>query len=129
QASHFSALPAVANTRLPNAFTIWIAVTPIPEEPPCTRNDSPGERRPRSNTLLHTVKKVSGREAASTGLIPFGIGRHWGTGAVQYSASPPPVTSAVTVSPTRNCFTPSPSATTLPASSSPGMSDAPGGTG
>src|SRR2546422_7360968 len=90
QAAHFSALPAVANTVCPKAFTIWIAATPIPLDPPCTRKDSPGLIPARSKTLLHTVKKVSGKDAASTGDMPFGIGRHCGAGAVQYSAYPPP---------------------------------------
>src|SRR5438046_10454589 len=75
QAPHFSALPAVANTLWSKAFTIWIAATPMPLDPPCTRNDSPGLKAARSNTLLHTVKKVSGKEAASTGVMPLGIGR------------------------------------------------------
>ena len=86
QASHFSALPAVANTVCPKAFTIWIAATPMPEEPPCTRKLSPDLRAARSKTLLQTVKKVSGSDAASTSVMPFGIGRHCGAGAVQYSA-------------------------------------------
>src|SRR5437773_10149965 len=75
QAAHFSALPAVANTLWPKAFTIWIAATPMPLDPPCTRKDSPGLMAARSNTLLHTVKKVSGKDAASTGVMPLGIGR------------------------------------------------------
>ena len=49
-----------------------MAVTPMPLEPPCTSSVSPFCRRPRSNTLLQTVKKVSGSEAASTTLQPFG---------------------------------------------------------
>src|SRR5436189_32164 len=32
----------------------------MPEVPPCTRSVSPAARRPRSKTLPHTVKKVSG---------------------------------------------------------------------
>ena len=47
-AAHFSSDPAVAKTRLPVAFAIWIAVTPMPEVPPCTSSDSPGASRPRS---------------------------------------------------------------------------------
>src|ERR1035437_2278172 len=129
QAAHFSALPAVANTLLPNDLTIWIAVTPIPEEPPCTRKMSPCVRRARSKTFTQTVKKVSGSEAASTRDSPLGIGRHCGAGAVQYSAYPPPATSAQTSSPTRHWVTPTPSATMLPETSSPGISDAPGGGG
>ena len=86
QAAHFCGLPAVASTLWPKAFAIWIAVTPMPEDPPCTSRLSPGARRARSNTLLQTVKNVSGSDAASTGERPLGMGRHCGTGAVQYSA-------------------------------------------
>ena len=38
------------------------------------------------NTFCQTVKKVSGRLAASTLLRPLGTGRHWPTGATQNSA-------------------------------------------
>ncbi len=41
QARHLSALPAVANTRCPMAVASWIAVTPMPEVPPCTSRVSP----------------------------------------------------------------------------------------
>jgi hypothetical protein len=34
QAAHLSAEPAVTNTRWPNARAIWIAVTPMPLDPP-----------------------------------------------------------------------------------------------
>jgi hypothetical protein len=61
-----SAEPAVASTRAPSALASWIAVVPMPLDPPCTRNHSPAARRPRSNTLFHTVKKVSGSAAART---------------------------------------------------------------
>jgi hypothetical protein len=47
---------------------------------------SPACRRPRSNTLVQTVKKVSGRAAASIIASLPGIGRHCGAGATQYSA-------------------------------------------
>ena len=42
---------AVVNTRAPNAFASWIAVVPIPLDPPCTRNRSPAFNPPRMNTL------------------------------------------------------------------------------
>ena len=41
QAAHFSAEPAVAKTRAPKAWASWIAVVPMPEEPPWTRKRSP----------------------------------------------------------------------------------------
>ncbi len=86
QAATFLAEPAVANTRAPRAFASWMAVVPIPLDPPCTSSDSPRASRPRSNTLVQTVKKVSGMPAASITLTDRGIGRHCGAGAAQYSA-------------------------------------------
>jgi hypothetical protein len=41
---------------------------------------------PRSNTLVHTVKNVSGIAAAVAQSSPSGTGRHWAAGATQYSA-------------------------------------------
>ena len=86
QAAHFSGLPAVASTVAPKAEASWIAVVPMPDEPPCTRKLSPGRRRPRSKTLVQTVKKVSGTAPASTIDRPSGTGRTCGPGATQYSA-------------------------------------------
>jgi len=39
QAAHFAAEPAVAKTRAPNACASWIAVVPMPLEPPWIRID------------------------------------------------------------------------------------------
>ena len=64
----------------------WMAVTPMPLVPPCTNRVSPFCRRPRSNTLLQTVKKVSGNAAASSSDRPWGTGRHCATGATHSSA-------------------------------------------
>ena len=63
-----------------------MAVTPIPLEPPCTSRLSPGCRRAIVKTFCQTVKKVSGRLAASTIDRPAGTGRHWPAGATQSSA-------------------------------------------
>ena len=81
-----SSPPTVAKTVAPKACASWIAVVPIPDEPPWTRKLSPGCRRPRSNTLAQTVKKVSGMPPASIMPTPGGTGSTWGAGAVQYSA-------------------------------------------
>lgn len=70
----------------PMALPSWMAVTPIPLVPPCTNSVSPFCRRPRSNTLLQTVKNVSGKEAASASDKPWGTGRHCATGATHSSA-------------------------------------------
>jgi hypothetical protein len=71
-----SAEPTVTMTVAPAAFASWIAVTPIPLEPPWTSSVSPRCRRARSKTFDHTVKNVSGRLAASTSLRLAGLGRH-----------------------------------------------------
>ncbi|MNV81913.1 hypothetical protein D3C71_1756100 [compost metagenome] len=86
QLSHLASVPAVTITFAPQARASWIAVTPMPLLPPCTSSVSPGCSAPRWNTLLQTVKKVSGSEAASTSDRPRGTGRHCATGATQYSA-------------------------------------------
>ncbi len=84
QAWHLSRLPAVAKIApAPKARASWIAAVPIPLEPPWMSMASPGRSLPRSNTLCHTVKKVSGSAAASTMLKPLGTGRHCGAGATQ----------------------------------------------
>ena len=67
------------------------AVTPMPLEPPCTSSVSFGPPSPapsaaRWNTLLQTVKNVSGSDAASMSDSPAGTGRHCASGAAAYSA-------------------------------------------
>ena len=83
---HLSAEPAVAITFAPNALASWIAVVPMPLEPPCTRNHSPAFSAPRSNTLFHTVKNVSGTAAAFTMSSPPGMGSAAVSSAMQYWA-------------------------------------------
>ena len=78
--------PTVANTREPRTLASWMAVVPIPLVPPWISRVSPGCSRALSKTLLQTVKKVSGSAAACCRFSPPGMGRHWGAGAVQYSA-------------------------------------------
>ena len=56
-----------------------MAATPIPLVPPCTSSvsfspPSPWPSRARSNTLLQTVKNVSGSDAASISVSPAGTG-------------------------------------------------------
>ena len=127
QARHFSGEPAVAYTVAPNARASWMAVVPMPLLPPCTRMLSPAMSRPRSKTFVQTVKQVSGSAAACTSPSPAGTGRQSGAAARQYSAYPPPWTSAQIRSGAPAA--PGPASTTSPAISSPGMSDAPGGGG
>src|SRR5215831_4195309 len=59
-ASHFSAEPAVMITRAPNDLASWIAVVPMPDEPPWTSSVSPAFNRPRSKALCQTVKQGLG---------------------------------------------------------------------
>src|SRR5262245_25497911 len=99
----------------------------MPLLPPCTSRVSPGASLPRSNTLIQTVKNVSGSDAACIKLQPFGSGRQWPAGVTQNCAYPPPGVSAHTWSPIFHCVTPAPSATTAPLTSRPGKSEAPGG--
>jgi hypothetical protein len=70
-------------TREPRATASWIAVVPMPLDPPWNNADSPARSFPRSKTFVQTVKNVSGMAAAVTTSMPFGIGRHWTAGAVQ----------------------------------------------
>ena len=56
------AAPAVKKTRAPKARAVWIAMTPMPEEPPWTRKRSPACSPPRCTTVDQTVKAVSGSD-------------------------------------------------------------------
>src|SRR5674476_487095 len=67
------------------ALASWMAVVPMPDEPPCTRKLSPLLRPPRSTMLCQTVKKVSGTAAASTIDSPP-TGSAWLSCVRQYSA-------------------------------------------
>jgi hypothetical protein len=81
-----AALPAVMITRASQALASMMAVVPMPLEPPCTSSVSPRCRRARSNTFIHTVKKVSGSAAASSRLSLPGTGRHCTAGTLTYCA-------------------------------------------
>src|ERR1700744_2706677 len=94
----------------------------MPLEPPCTSKVSSPFKFPLSNTLLQTVKKVSGNEAASSKLNAPGMGKHCPSGIAQYSAYPPPVVRAQTLSPTSQRLTLLPVSVMMPATSNPGIS-------
>src|SRR6516164_10660264 len=64
-------------TRAPNDLASWIAVVPMPDEPPWTSSVSPAFNRPRSKALCQTVKKVSGIAAAATSVRPGGTSSAW----------------------------------------------------
>src|SRR5665647_25789 len=83
--------PAVAITRAPRAAAIWIAVVPMPPEPPCTSRVSPARRRAAATIVDHTVQTASGRAAArlragETLLVHGGSGGI-GTTAIQMAAA------------------------------------------
>ena len=61
-------------------------MVPIPPEPPCTSNTSPGASLAWPNTLALTVHATSGSAAASVRLIPPGIGSNWPAGTATSSA-------------------------------------------
>ena len=86
QAWHFSSEPAVTTTTAPKALPSMMAVVPMPLDPPWTSSVSPSFRRPRSKTLVHTVKKVSGIAAASLKERPGGTGSALSSCTTAYSA-------------------------------------------
>ena len=106
-------------------------MVPIPLDPPCTSRDSPGCNRPASapKTMDHTVHVTSGSAAAVTRSTPFGTAMSCPTGTATRSAYPPPASSAQTRSPTFQPATSSPTSATVPDTSMPRYSDAPGGGG
>src|SRR3546814_19778308 len=78
----------------------------MPPDPPCTSNRSPFCNPPRSNTLLQTVKKVSGKAAASLKDRFSGTGKHCSSRTQQYSAYTTPLTNAPPLLPGFQAFTP-----------------------
>src|SRR3569832_1307639 len=102
-----------------------MAVTPMPEVPPCTSSVSPSLNCPRSNTMLHTVKYVSGKDAPSMALSPLGSGRHCAKGAAQYSAYPPPCTNAQTITPFLKPLSDKTPTTSTQTTTKPDKTDAP----
>src|SRR5450759_1228541 len=129
QASSLYAVPAVTATRAPTARASWIAIVPIPLDPPWIRIVCPGCRLAVMNTLDHTVHATSGSAAASTSAMPFGTGSSWAAGTATCSAYPPPESSAHTLSPTAQPVTLVPRALIVPLTSRPGYFDEPGGGG
>src|SRR4051794_16247073 len=100
-AAAFSLLPTVHSTGpAPRALATWMAMVPIPLDPPCTRNDSPDDSRATCTTFDQTVQATSGNAAAVMRSTPAGIGMHCPAGTATCSAYPPPDSSAHTSSPT-----------------------------
>ena len=61
-------------TREPSAEASWIAMVPIPPEPPWTSSVSTGCCPAIMNTFDHTVQATSGRDPATTRSTPAGTG-------------------------------------------------------
>ena len=129
QAAHFSAEPAVAKTRAPKARASWMAVVPMPLAPPWTRSDSPGGE---PAALEHVVPDRE--EGLGQGRRPrpgrgrWGTGRHCGDRRrAVLGVAAARDERADLLADGAGSVTPAPSATTVPATSRPGMSDAPGG--
>ncbi len=74
QRASFSGPPAVTATVAPAALASWIAIVPIPLEPPCTSTVSPGRTWATMNRFDHTVHATSGSAAAVTRSTPAGTG-------------------------------------------------------
>lgn len=77
----------------------------------------------------YTVQAASGSPAAATRSRSSGTGSSCACGTTASEAYPPPLSSAHTRSPTAQSVTPVPRARTVPDTSSPSTSDAPGGGG
>ncbi len=78
--------PTVTITLEPKALASWIAMVPMPDEPPWISNVSPGFNAPRSNTLCQTVISVSGVAPASGIDSADGTAIAWASCAMQYCA-------------------------------------------
>ena len=129
QSRAFSALPTVAMTFAPSAAPIWIAVVPMPLAPPCTSSHSPAFKRA---ALEHVVPDGEHGLGQRCGLGERQTLRHRQSYAFRRRRElgiAAAIDERADKSPGLNRFTPSPSATTLPATSSPSRSEAPFGGG
>ncbi len=120
---------AAAMTRPPSSRASWTAKLPMPPDAPVTRTTWPATRPPSTTRLVQPVSPASGTAAPSTNERFSGSGSSWPAGTAARVAWPPPASSAITLAPTFQRSTPSPTATMVPAHSSPGTSLSPGGGG
>jgi hypothetical protein len=86
QTSSFAAVPAVVKTRAPARAASWMAIVPIPLEPPCTRKVSPRRSPARRKTFDQTVQVTSGSAAAVASSTPEGRGNSCPAGTATRSA-------------------------------------------
>ena len=78
--------PAVVNTRAPARAASWMAIVPMPLEPPCTRKASPRRSPASMNTFDQTVQVTSGSAAAVASSTPAGRGSSCPAGTATRSA-------------------------------------------
>ena len=127
-ASAFSGEPTEVITFAPNAFANWIAASPSPLAPACTKTVSPSLICASRKRFRYAVANTSGSEAASAIDNPAGTGRTIPSGTAIFSAYPPPPSNAHTSSPAFQRL-PAGAERTTPATSSPIHSGHPGGGG
>lgn len=84
--SSFSFVPAVTATLAPTALASWMAMVPMPLEPPCTRRVSPGRRWEIMKTFDQTVQATSGSAAALFRSTPSGTGSSCPAGTATFWA-------------------------------------------
>ncbi|MNV65982.1 hypothetical protein D3C71_1587070 [compost metagenome] len=114
-------LVAVA-TKAPRCLASWIATVPTPPEPAWMKTFWPGFRRAVSTNACHAVSATSGSEAASTMLRLLGFRATEVALTAMNSANVPMRSSsgrAYTSSPGLNWLTPTPTRSTVPATSLP----------
>jgi hypothetical protein len=120
-ASSFSREPAAAITRAPSAAPSCTAASPTPPPAPVTKSVSPLRSAPRSTRPWYVVPYVSGNAAASSNDMPSGILKTDASAVLTSSANPPTLQRAITRSPGSTLVTRSPTSSTVPATSAPGL--------
>jgi hypothetical protein len=102
-------------TVAPAALASWMAASPTPPAPACTRTVSPACSRPNSNRQSWAVANSIGTPAACSTVSPSGSTHTDEAGTPTSSAWEPAIITATTSSPTATPSTRSPTARTVPA--------------
>ena len=84
--SSLAGLPAVAMTRAPWSFAIWMAAVPTPLPAAHTSTSSPMRTRARVTSIRQAVRNTSGNAAASSKARCPGSGIRLATGTRTSSA-------------------------------------------
>ncbi len=111
---------AAAITSAPSAFPTSTAARPTPPAAPSTNSRSPRPSAPRHFSPKSAVPKVISKAAASCAGVMSGMGTHRDAGSTNFSARPPNPGMPMIRWPLRSDATPSPTASTTPATSAPG---------